>query len=66
VCGQPRLSFLIHATVATGLLLGHFAVATGGLKQGHPDWYRAGLTTLLSVAIVNYLAAVFHLVRWLR
>jgi hypothetical protein len=63
---QPRISFLVHAAVATGLLLGYFAVAASGVREHHPDCYRAGLTTLLPVAILNYLAATFHLVRWLR
>jgi len=66
VWSQPRISFLVHATVATALLVAYFAVATGGPRQTHPDWYRAGLTTLLPIAILNYLAAGFHLVRWLR
>lgn len=63
---QPKVSMFVHAVVATGLLIGYFAVVTGGVREQHPDWYRTGLTALLPVAALNYLAAGFHLVRWLR
>lgn len=63
---QPRISMFVHAIVATGLLIAYFAVAAGGVREQHPDWYRTGLAALLPVAALNYLAAGFHLVRWLR
>lgn len=63
---QPKISMVVHAVVATGLLIAYFAVATGGVRDQHPDWYRTGLTVLLPVAALNYLAAGFHLARWLR
>lgn len=61
---QPRLSALVHAVVATGLLAAF--VVTSVMKQRHPDWYQAGMFRLLPAAILNYLAAGFHVVRLLR
>lgn len=63
---QPKISLVVHAIVATGLLFAYVAVATAGVREQHPDWYRTGLTILLPVAALNYLAAAVHLVRWLR
>lgn len=63
---QPKISMFVHAVVATALLIAYFAGPTGGVREQHPDWCRTGLTALLPVAALNYLAAGFHLVRWLR
>ncbi len=63
---QPKISMFVHGLVATGLIIAYFAAATSGVRAQHPDWYRTGLTVLLPVAALNYLAAGFHLVRWLR
>lgn len=61
---QPRVSLMVHALVATGLLA--LILVTTAMKQRHPDWHQAGLFGLLPAAILNYLAAGFHLVRLLR
>lgn len=61
---QPRISALVHALVATGLLAAF--VVTSVMKQRHPDWYNAGLFGLLPAAILNYMAVGFHVVRVLR
>lgn len=63
---QPRISLFVHAAVATALLAAYCAVAVTGVRQQHPDWYRTGLTVLLPVSALNYLAAGFHLLRLLR
>jgi hypothetical protein len=61
---QPRLSVLVHAAVATGLLATF--LVTSVMRQRHPDWYQAGMFGLLPAAVLNYLAAAFHAVRLLR
>jgi hypothetical protein len=60
---NPRLSLLIYALVATGLLVSFCATVL--MKGQHPDWFRAA-PVLVAAALLNYLAAGFHLVRWLR
>lgn len=39
---QPKTSLLVHAMVATALLIGYFTLATGGVRAQHPDWYKTG------------------------
>lgn len=63
---QPKISMIVHAIVATGLLVAYIASAASAVREHHPDWYTTGLTVLLPVAALNYLAAGLHLVRWLR
>ncbi len=63
---QPKLSMLVHAAVATALLGAYCAVVLTGMRAQHPDWYKTGLTVLLPVSALNYLAAAFHMLRWLR
>lgn len=63
---QPKISVIVHAIVATGLLIAYIASATSEAREYHPDWYTTGLTVLLPVAALNFLAAGVHLARWLR
>lgn len=63
---QPKISVIVHAIVATALLVAYVASAAPAAREHHPDWYAAGWTVLLPVATLNYLAAGIHLLRWLR
>jgi hypothetical protein len=61
---QPRLSVLVHGLVATGLLA--IVVLIWTAKQRQAGEYNTTFYTLLAASLLNYIAAAYHLSRFVR
>ena len=61
---QPRLSVLVHGLVATGLLA--IVVFMWTVRQRQAGEYTTTFYTLAAVSLLNYLAAAYHLSRFVR